>query len=85
MIRRKQYDLAKINTLPIYSSTQLVVLDQHSIEIKTPKRIRDEYKLQQSILNFQIVRVDQNNLAYPTDCFCQTESIHEIEGNVCST
>lgn len=48
--------------------------------MKTPKRIRDEYKLQQSILNFQLVRVDQNNVAYLTDCHCQTETLHEIEG-----
>jgi hypothetical protein len=52
----------------------------HSIEIDTAKRIRDEYHLRQSILNFQLVRVDQNNVAYPTDCFCQTESLHELEG-----
>jgi hypothetical protein len=48
--------------------------------MKTPKRIRDEYKLQHSVLIFQLVRVDQNNVAYVTDCFCQTEPLHEIEG-----
>lgn len=51
------------------------------MDITTPKRTRDEYKLRQSVLNFQIVRVDQNNVAYLTDCFCQTEPIHEMEGD----
>ena len=46
--------------------------------------MRDEYKLRQSILNFQLVRVDQNNFAYLTDCFCHTESIQEIEGKLSS-
>ncbi len=38
-------------------------------------------------MNFQLVRVDQNNIAYPTDCLCQTEPIHEFEGkhSHCST
>ncbi|CAF4855891.1 unnamed protein product [Rotaria sp. Silwood1] len=51
------------------------------MDITTPKCTRDAYKLQQSILNFQLVRVDQNNIASLTDCFCQTESIYEIEAN----
>lgn len=50
------------------------------MEIRAPKRIIDEYKLRQSILHFQLVRVDRNNIACPTDCFYQTESMHEIEG-----
>jgi hypothetical protein len=56
------------------------ILGMHPIEMETAKRIRDEYHLRQSILNFQLVRVDQNNVAYPTDCLCQTESLHELEG-----
>jgi hypothetical protein len=50
------------------------------METRAPKHIRDEHQLRQSVLNFQLVRVDQNNIAYLTDCFCQTEPIHEIEG-----
>ncbi|CAF3716386.1 unnamed protein product [Rotaria sordida] len=79
LIRLKQDDLAQINTLGIYSRTQLNFFDLHSIDMTTPKCTRDEYRLRQSILNFQLVRVDQNNIAYLTDCFCQTESIHETE------
>ncbi|CAF3947297.1 unnamed protein product [Rotaria sp. Silwood2] len=82
LIRLKQDDLAKINTLGIYSRTQLNFVDLHSLDITTPKCTRDEYILRQSILNFQLVRIDQNNIAYLTDCFCQTESIHEIEGKI---
>jgi hypothetical protein len=44
--------------------------------------MRDEYKLRQSILNFQLVRVDRNNFAYLTDCLCHTGPIHEIEGKL---
>jgi hypothetical protein len=51
---------------------------------KTAKQIRDEYNLRQSILNFQLIYIDQNNLAYPTNCLCQTESIREIEGLIFS-
>lgn len=58
------------------------VLDQHDIESKTAKQIRDIYRLRQSILNFQIVRVDQENIAYPTDCFCQTGILQEFEGSL---
>ncbi len=49
--------------------------------MSTAKHIRDVYQLRQSILNFQLIRVDQNNVASPTDCFCQTEILYELEGN----
>lgn len=79
MLRLKQEQLAKLNDLAVYKPDQLDFSDFRSIESKNPKRIRDEYQLQQSIINFQLVRVDQNNIAYPTDCRCQTDILHELE------
>jgi hypothetical protein len=48
--------------------------------MSTAKHIRDVYQLRQSILHFQLIRVDQNNVAFPTDCFCQTGILYELEG-----
>jgi hypothetical protein len=44
------------------------------------KRIRDKYDLRYSVLHFQIILVDQNNCAYPTDLQCQTLPIYDYEG-----
>jgi hypothetical protein len=60
----------------------MYIVDFHSIDGNTPKQIRDEYNLRQSILNFQLAYVDQDNVACPTNCVCQTEILREIEGKV---
>ncbi len=44
------------------------------------KQIIEKYRLRQSMLIFQLVFVDQDNVAYLTDCRCQTEPIQEYEG-----
>ncbi|CAF2027911.1 unnamed protein product [Rotaria magnacalcarata] len=80
LLRLKQPDLAKIKTLTVYSSTQLSCYDLHPTGTNGGKETRDEYNLQRSMLVFQLVFVDENNIAYCTDAICKTDVIQEYEG-----
>ncbi|CAF1340801.1 unnamed protein product [Rotaria sordida] len=79
MLRLRQSNLAKMKTLTIYSPTQLTFTDLHPTGTNGAKETRDQYNLRQSILTFQLVVVDENNMAYCTDTICETESINEYD------
>ena len=72
--------MLRVETSERISYHHLTLLDRHYLESSTAKQIRDLYQLRQSILNFQIVRVDRENIACPTDCICQTGILQEFEG-----
>ena len=52
----------------------------HSIGTKDAKKTIEQYDLRHSTLVFQLVLVDDNNVAFPTDCLCQTAPMLEYEG-----
>ncbi|CAF1151362.1 unnamed protein product [Rotaria sordida] len=79
MLRLRQPNLAKMKTLAIYSPTQLTFTDLHPTGTNGAKETRDQYNLRQSILTFQLVLVDENNMAYCTDTICETEGINEYD------
>ncbi|CAF2738965.1 unnamed protein product [Rotaria sp. Silwood2] len=80
MLRLTQPDLAKIKTLAVYSPTQLTFTDLHPTETNKAKNTRDKYDLRRSLLAFQLILVDENNMAYCTDAICKTGIIEEYEG-----
>jgi len=46
------------------------------------KAMIEHYNLRQSVLRFQIMLTDANNILYPTNCCCETVTLTEYRGKL---
>ncbi|UJR13177.1 hypothetical protein I4U23_000199 [Adineta vaga] len=75
IVTLKQDILERTDRFTIYDSSKVVFTDACFPCAITAKNMIEQYQLSQSVLHFQIMLSDANNILYPTNSCCETVTL----------